>query len=364
MTDMSERVSDLFLDMEDEVRTVPLLPRLEAAAAARPARRRRRRLVLVAAATAAAVAAALAGIGLLPRDDDLTQPVTTPPKVFRLAETESATPGPLELVVVITDPVDNATRPSYAVPGAGGGVLRVAVPDEAAQNTGMDIRLSPDGTRLVYLVHSSNGAITVQDLVTGRSTTAGREVSAFSEVSPDNRTLAVILPDGVDLRDLETGTSRTLRGLQPGADHSRLGWSPEGELLAVDQDTATLVVDLEGGVQARLGTGALVNGSMSWAPDGRSVLLYDAAEGQVVVAGLDGNRTTVVRPENGVRALGWAGERVVWLVQDGEDQRLVSTDPSGGDATTWMRFEPDAGLVETVLWSDALRGGPEAVPGR
>jgi hypothetical protein len=83
----------------------------------------------------------------------------------------------------------------------------------------------------------------------------------------------------------------------------------------------------------------------------------------VVVAGLDGNRTTVVRPENGVRALGWAGERVVWLVQDGEDQRLVTTDTAGGDPTTWMRFGPRTGLVETVLWSDALRGGPEAVPG-
>lgn len=362
MTEMSERVRDLFQEMEHEVRALPLLPRLEASLAEKPARRRRR-LVLVAAATAAAVAAAVAGVGLLPRDDDLTTPITTPPKVFRLAGTVSTTPGPLEMVVVITDPVDNATRPAYAVPGAGGGVLRVAVPDEAAQNTGMDIRLSPDGTRLVYLVHSSNGNITVQDLVTGRSTTAGGEISAFSEVSPDNGTLAVVLPDGIELRDLATGTSRRLRGAAPGADSSRLGWSPAGDLLALDQDTSAIVVDLEGEVRARLGTGALVSGSMSWSPDGRSVLLYDSAAGQVVVAGLGGNRTTVVRPENGVRALGWAGERVVWLVQDGEHQRLVTTDTSGSDPTTWMRFGPRTGLVETVLWSDALRGGPEAVPG-
>jgi hypothetical protein len=360
---MSERVRDLFQEMEHEVRALPLLPRLEVSLAGKPARRRRR-LVLVAAATAAAVAAAVAGVGLLPRDDDLTTPITTPPKVFRLAGTVSTTPGPLEMVVVITDPVDNANRPPYAVPGAGGGgVLRVAVPAEAAQNAGMDIRLSPDGTRLVYLVHSSNGNITVQDLVTGRSTTAGRDISAFSEVSPDNRTLAVVLPDGIELRDLETGTSRPLRGAAPGAGSSRLGWSPAGDLLALGQDTSAIVLDLEGGVRARLGAGALVAGSMSWSPDGRSVLLYDSAAGQVVVAGLDGNRTTVVRPENGVRALGWAGERVVWLVQDGEDQRLVTTDTAGGDPTTWMRFGPRTGLVETVLWSDALRGGPEAVPG-
>ena len=92
-------------------------------------------------------------------------------------------------------------------------------------------------------MHSSNGNITVQDLVTGRSTTAGQDISAFSEVSPDNRTLAVVLPDGVDLRDLETGTSRPLRGVTPGSDSSHLGWSPAGDQLAVDQDASTLVVD-------------------------------------------------------------------------------------------------------------------------
>jgi hypothetical protein len=360
---MSERVRELFLDMEDEVRHVSMLPRLEGARATGPAPRRRR-LVLVAAVTAAAVVAAVVGIGLLPRDDDAFAPITTPPKVFRLAGPESASPGSVDLAVVITDPVDNATRPAYAVPGGGGGVLRVTVPAEAAQNAGMDLRLSADGTRLVYLLHSSNGAITVQDLGTGRATTAGRDISAFAELSPDNSTLAVVLPDGVELRDLRSGASRGLRGVRPGSDVGRLGWSPAGDLMAVGQGDATVVVDLRGARRGHLGAGALVNGSMSWSPDGESVLLYDAEAGEVVVAGLDGGRTTVVRPAGGVRALGWAGERVVWLVQDGPDQRLVSTDTAGGDPTTWMRFEEDAGLVENVFWSDALRGGPEARPGR
>lgn len=323
-----------------------------------------RRPALLAALAAVAVVAVVSAT-MLPRllgGTGASLPASTPPPVFTLGSTEQATPGRVELAVTLTDPDTSEIRPAYVVPAGGGPVSRVGIPPEALQNLGSEIRLSSDGTRLTYLEHSGVGAITVQDLVTGDVRTMGNDVSAFAEVSPDDSTLAVVVAGGVELRSLAGGGTRDLPGLSAGADHSRLGWSPDGRLLAVDQDGETLVVALDGSERTELGAGTPVNGSMSWSPDGRSVLLYDSVAGATVVARLDGSRTSLDRPTGAVRALGWAGDRVVWLLQDPADparQRLVTTDRSGADQRTWMRFDVGDRLVETVSWSDDLRGGPQ-----
>jgi hypothetical protein len=116
-------------------------------------------------------------------------------------------------------------------------------------------------------------------------------------------------------------------------------------------------MDDRGRTVVRLPGRVAVNSGMSWAPDGRSILLYDRAGGRYVVRDVtSGVESDLQRPPDAVRPMGWAGSRVVWLVGPPGDQRLVSTDRSGADPQPWMRLDIGDRPVESVQWSRDLGG--------
>jgi hypothetical protein len=101
----------------------------------------------------------------------------------------------------------------------------------------------------------------------------------------------------------------------------------------------------------------LVNGSQSWSPDSRSILVYDGESKDFAVQPVDGGEQVVLTPPaDAVRPLGWAGDRVVWLAGQPGSQRLVTAGTDSGAAETWVRFEVGDAPVESVTWSRALSG--------
>jgi Tol biopolymer transport system component len=162
--------------------------------------------------------------------------------------------------------------------------------------------------------------------------------------------------------DVATGHTRDVRRLSrregPGAvAGAQLGWSPDGRLIAVKSITDTLVVDLRGHLEVKLRQASLVNGSQSWSPDGGSLLLYDTARSVYRVADVRGGGSTDLTTPAGVtRALGWAGERIVWLAGSPGTQRLVTTDRTGHDEAPWTRLDVGDLAVASVTWSRALSG--------
>jgi hypothetical protein len=117
------------------------------------------------------------------------------------------------------------------------------------------------------------------------------------------------------------------------------------------------VLDHRGNLRARLPDTSMVNGSQSWTPDSRSLIVYEKQGPTFSVRHLDGAAPTVLRaPADAVRPLGWAGSRIVWLTGAPGSQRLVLTDEESQHAETWMRFDVGAAPVESVTWSTDLTG--------
>jgi hypothetical protein len=98
---------------------------------------------------------------------------------------------------------------------------------------------SPDGRTIVY---QSNGAIVVHD-TGGRALEipalrpAALQSRAHPVFSPDGRRLAVLLPEGLGVHDLETGHTSVLspESLMP------LGWTPDGWVYAIPSRRETIV---------------------------------------------------------------------------------------------------------------------------
>jgi hypothetical protein len=141
-----------------------------------------------------------------------------------------------------------------------------------------------------------------------------------------------------------------------------IGWSPVDDLIAFGRPTfqagrpdSTQVVDLDGRTVAELG-GHLVNGSMSWSPDGATLLLYTPQTGEYTLARLDGTAVPVAAPPDTVSALGWAGSRIVWLTGSVGEQRLVTTDRDGHQLRPWTRLAVGDRPVSSVTWSWDLAG--------
>ncbi|MGZ4591501.1 MAG: hypothetical protein ACXV2I_12020 [Actinomycetes bacterium] len=361
MTQTDDRIRELLHGLAEDVRPAPFLARLDRQSAA--LRRRRR---LVAAATAAAVAvAAVAGGLLIGRSSRAAEhlPSDRPPKVFRLTDLTSSRPGRASLAVTLASS-SLSDKPVYLVPAGGGAV--VAVP--SARTTAKDLfsqRLSRDGR---YLLRDGIGNMeppgVLLNLVTGQ-TQPTRPNRALSELSPDNRTLAVYLERAVGLVDTSTGHATRLRSSAyrlkgndlVGPQGARAGWSPDGHLLAFREPQGLVVVNGSGQVRRRVPGANLVNGSMSWAPSGDSFLVYLQHQRRFALGHLTGGPPAALRtPADVAKPVGWAGDQVVWLVGAPGAQRLVTTDRHGDHPRTWMRFEVGQRGVESVTWSRALSG--------
>jgi hypothetical protein len=172
-------------------------------------------------------------------------------------------------------------------------------------------------------------------------------------LSPDNRTIAGETDERLTLVDARTG--KLLRRGPGIGSCVGLGWSPDGRLLAAGPN----VFDAHGRVVSRLPRGHAVNQNMSWSPDGRSLLLYDEVSGRHLVRDVLGESESAIEPPTDVaRPLGWAGARVVWLVGQPGDQRLVTTGRAGANPQPWMRIDAGDRAIATVQWSWDLSGRP------
>ena len=63
-----------------------------------------------------------------------------------------------------------------------------------------------------------------------------------------------------------------------------------------------------------------------------------------------------VAPPGAVRALGWSGGQVVWLVGEPGAQLLVLADPQARELRTWVELDVGDAPVADVAWSSALSG--------
>jgi Tol biopolymer transport system component len=224
--------------------------------------------------------------------------------------------------------------------------------------------LSADGTRLVRQYdRSQDPRLEVVNLLTGSTNRLGGHRGFCPQISPDNTTVAVIARWTDRLVFLDARTGRRLPGghgpFGDGEECPVISWSPDGSRLTFGDLTETLVLDRRGREVGRLPGLSAVNASMSWSPDGRSILMYVQPSGRFVVHELDsGAESVLATPRDALRPLGWWGDRVVWLVGPaGGAQRLVSTDRTGHDPRPWMQLEVGDRAVETVQWSRDLTGG-------
>lgn len=356
-------------DLADEVRPAPLLDRALQPA---PRPRQARRTLLVATAAVAALVVGIATAVWLRTDGPhLVEPVQHPPKVFRLSGLTSDSPGRATMAVVLTRPTQtehSEAAPSYLVRAAGGPVVALPLSEQA---TAGSYRLSSDGRVAIRSNGVLGPAFVLVDLTTGRERAVDDDEALHLALSPDGATAAEYTPDAVELVDLGSGARRVLWRLTnpPGttvlgaiASHAlavtgALGWSPDGSLLSVRDGPDTLVLDRRGNLRARLPYSSMVNGSQSWAPDSRSLLMYDTRGSGFSVRHLDGSTPTVLRaPADAVRPLGWSGSRIVWLTGATGSQRLVLADEESHHVETWMRFDVGAVPVEDVTWSTDLTG--------
>ncbi len=368
MTPLEQDLRAALRDMAQQSRATPLLG---------PVLRRhevvlRRRRLTVALAAAVALVLVAAGVTALQgRGGPENLPMKRPPKVLRTSLEATAQPGRSRLALTLAAPAVSCVplecdpdtmaegSPTYVLPLSADRAVRLR-PRQTVKV--MLQRLSSDGRFLLQLGSGVAAGIAVIDLRNGHERLLPNLTWTFAELSPDDATVAVRDNQMLTVVDVATGHTRAVRRLSrrqgPGAvAGAQLGWSPDGRLIAVKSITDTLVVDLRGHLEVRLRTASPVNGSQSWSPDGGSLLLYDTARSVYRVAALKGGGSTdLATPAGVIRALGWAGERIVWLAGSPGSQRLVTTDRTGNHEALWTRLDVGNRAVYSVTWSRALSG--------
>lgn len=376
---MSTFEQNLHIALRDLADQVGTQPALRLAGPPTPTRRRAGPVLAVAAVVVAAMVVAGSVVALRTDRSGILEPVHQPPRVVRLAGTSSAAPGPALLAVTLSggaisagDLVHLGSQTVYLLRAGTNRAVRLTEP---VGEHYFRQQLASDGEHLLlemdpYLAaqdSTANGRLIVLDLRSGQSAGIGQVRGLCPELAPDAGSVAFHENSAVVTLDPRTGARTTVvTGQRPVPDNEvgcagGLGWSPDGQLLAVGRLShrgnpwTTRVFRLSGSPVVTL-PGHLVNGSMSWSPDGGSVLLYDEPAGTFRVGSSDGSVSVVARPPDAFSAVGWAGSRIVWLAGTAGHQRLVTTDRAGGDVRDWLRFAVGARQVVSVQWSRGLGG--------
>lgn len=346
-------------EMADEVRPSRSPEGMERALVAG----RRRHFALGLAAALVLVAAAGAAALWRARGDGVAQPAVRPPHLVRLSDETVRAPG-RSLLAILTGAVAGAEgepRTANLMSVAGGPARRLATSTVVSSSFVQQLSLD-DGTRLVRQ-NSSGGdpRLEVVDLRTGAITVLGQRRGFCPTLSPDNQTVAVTGRSDGRLWLLDARTGRLLlRGRAVQHVCASLGWSPDGRLLVVPGEDRAVVVARGDRLVRRLPVGRQpVNAAMSWSPDARSLLVYERDSGTYFVTDVkSGSSSPITPPDGALRPLGWAGTRVVWLLGNPGETRLVTTSRSGGPARLWLRIDTGGRPVETVQWSRDLAGAP------
>jgi hypothetical protein len=365
MSIFEDRLRDTLNEMADEVRPVAMLPRLQHRQTRRHTQLRNLR---VAAIAAAIIGALVAGSLILLRAGNprVIEPVDHPPKTIRLVSAETAAPGRTALLLVIADNTSTTVineKPAYALPVGGHHAILVKETNPDAVWTD---HLSLDGTRLVREVTNRDDSgfapsrgMEILDLQTGAVDDVHGATATCPALSPDNRMVAAYRSNDMILIDVATGGEHPigLHGAGRAYCAGTFAWSPDASRVVGPDDADSVVLDRRGRHRSRLTGVHVANGSMSWSPDGRFLLLYNAGNAQFVVRDMEERTNSgLQRPPDAVRPLGWAGSRIVWLIGQVGDQRLVTTDSSGRDPRLWTRLETDGLPIESVSWSNDLAG--------
>ena len=357
MNSVEEQVRSALHELADEARPAPLLQRLEARRDV-PARIPRPRLAVTAVA-AAVVVVLLAAVALRAQVTRRIDPAEQPPKVLRLSESGTLAPGRALLAVTLAGDSENDNTPAYVLPrGASEAVFLPLTGKVEGQWTQ---HLSADGSSFVRQSwQRTDASIEIVDLRTGRVDDVAGALGNCATLSPDGRLVAAAhaTTGDVVLIDRGTGTSVRIADEGPDCGYGSFGWAPDSDRLVVRTRYGSEVRDRQGGLQQEIPGWGLTNGSMSWSSDGEDILMYQWATGEFAIVSADGDTVTTLPELPGVhRALGWAGDRVVWLVGGAGRQRLVTTDQQGGDRELWVRLElGPRRVVDNVTWSRALSG--------
>jgi Tol biopolymer transport system component len=265
-----------------------------------------------------------------------------------------------------------------------------AAPPDRPPNWVIQPAWSPDGARIAYVqgqrqfVWCGTGttmcpAVPVALRIVGRDGAAGAQVLSAAQITGpswsatgqhvlfrlDNRSVAVVRPDGSGLRRLAPGTAAT--------------WSPDGSTIALLTGQRLVTVRADGsGLRTLWSSSATAPrrfGAPSWSPDGRRLIvtsglvrndreLYRIRDDGTGMRPLTRNtvpdRAPAVSPNGRLIAFerGAGSDRAVWVMRrDGSGQRRVGR---GGTPAWW----PDGRLLLVSRGSDVWLMRPRDGVGR
>ena len=357
MSSVEDQVRAALQEIAEDARSAPLLQRLEATRNEPQKSFTRPRLLVGVVAAAVVVGLVSVGIVRLEQRQDV-QPVQQPPKILRLSEDDTLSPGRALMAVSLAADSENDDTPAYVLTGGDGTAVLLSggIPPEGSWTQ----QLSADGTRFVRQswVHLSP-TLEVIDLRTGEVEQLDVEVGYCPQLSPDNAAIASLSADERSLVviDRRSGKETRLSSVDFECGYNTLGWSPDGDRLAIRTQAGSEVVDRSGMALAEIPGRTITNGSMSWSPDGEDLLMYESASGIFAVVPVDGGSAVeLTAPAPVAKPMGWTGDRVVWLVGEPGEQRLVTTDAEGGDVQPWVRLDLGGRVVDNSTWSRALTG--------
>lgn len=358
MSSVEDQVRAALHEIAEDARPAPLLQNLEAGRRSHQTLVSRPRLLIVGAVAAAVVIALVCGVVLRLDRQQAIEPVQQPPKILRLDDKATLSPGRTQLAVTLAADSANDNTPAYLLPA--GQDAAVLLPGTEQVDGAWTQHLSLDGTSFVRQSWVAAAPhLEIVDLRTGAVDRLDGALAYCPTLSPDGTVVAAMAykEDTAILIDRASGRQTRLGGEVTGCGYNSFGWSPDGDRLLVKSEAGTELRTRSGRVVREISGWTITNGSMSWSPDGADLLMYNARSGSFAVVQADGEGVSQLpAPVPGGKPLGWTGDRVVWLVGAVGAQRLVTTDVRGGDVQPWMRLDLGGRTVDNVTWSWALSG--------